>query len=413
MTGFLRLHSIEEARSILWENLPKIAPGFEMLQTEQALGRILHAPVIAREYLPAFTRSTVDGYAVQAQDTYGAADSLPAYLKNIGEVPMGAEPGFWIGKGQTALIHTGGMLPRGADAVVMLELTQGLDNGIIEIYRPVSTNENILVKGEDANPGDVLLQRGIRIRPEEIGSLLALGKTTVAVTKLSKVGILSSGDEVIRPGDIPRIGQVRDINTGSLAALVRWSGGIPRAYPIVPDDPDLLELAVRKAYSENDMVVITAGSSASIRDLTAEVINRLGKPGVLVHGINVRPGKPTILAVCAGKPLIGLPGNPISALVIARIFVKPLVERLSGLSQDRPEAMIQALLLSKLPSQSGREEYYPVTLARSGRHWTAQPIFYKSNLIFNLVQADGLLNIPAEITGYSANDLVDVILLTP
>ncbi|KAF0112137.1 MAG: molybdopterin molybdotransferase [Chloroflexi bacterium] len=411
MPEFLKLQSVEEAKSIFWQKLPKPSLGSELVETGQALGRVLNVQIVAEEYLPAFTRSTVDGFAVSAEDTYGAADSLPAYLKFIGEVSMGSEPDFVIRKGETALIHTGGMLPEGADAVVMLETTQRLENGVVEIYKPVSPEENILVKGEDVKPGDILIEHGSLVRPEEIGGLLALGKTKVEVTKRPKVGILSSGDEIIPPDFKPEAGQVRDINTGALAALITACGGISISYPIVPDDPELLEQAVRKAYEEADLVVITAGSSASARDMTAEVIQRIGEPGVLVHGINIRPGKPTILAVCNGKPLIGLPGNPISALVIARLFVKPLIERLSGLTSQRLELTITAHLNNSLPSQAGRDEYFPVKIIRKGSQWYAEPIFFKSNLIFNLVNTDGLLHIPADVTGYSAGDLVDVVLI--
>ena len=213
------------------------------------------------------------------------------------------------------------------------------------------------------------------------------------------LAILSSGDEVVPPEQMPAPGQVRDINSYSLAALVERSGGEAVLYGILPDRAEALEERMRRALEECDLVVITAGSSASTRDLTAAVIGRMGAPGVLVHGVNVKPGKPTILGVCAGKPVIGLPGNPVSALVIAGLFVTPVVERLLGLPAGRPRVCVPARLAVNLPSQAGREDFVPVRLVAEDGGYRAEPIFYKSNLIFTLARADGLVHIPADANG--------------
>ena len=410
MPEFLELLPPADALALLMRHLPAPAVLAEEVETGAALGRVTASPVRAPESLPAFPRATVDGYAVRAGDTFGASDSLPAYLAVAGESPMGGAPDFGLKAAQAALIHTGGMLPDGADAVVMLEYTQVARPAEVEVLRPVAPGETVVQPGEDVQRGQIVLAGGVRLRPAEIGGLMALGLTRVTVARRPRVGILSSGDEVIDPALTPRPGQVRDINSYSLSALVEAAGGCALRYGILPDRREALESALRAAWDECDLVVVTAGSSASTRDLTAQVIDGLGRPGVLVHGVNVRPGKPTILGVCGERPLIGLPGNPVSALVIARLFVIPLVERLLGLAPG-PRLSITARLTVNLPSQAGREDWVPVRLVDGPDGWQAEPIFYKSNLIFTLAQASGLLHIPPDATGLEAGSAARVELL--
>jgi molybdopterin molybdotransferase len=413
MPEFLHLMPPQLALDRLIENIPpkSIPLGFGECLTRQALGRVTYASIQAPYSLPSFRRSSVDGYAVRARETYGASEGLPAYLTIIGEVPMGSEPGFKLGSGQCALIHTGGMLPEEADAVVMVEYIQVLRSGEVEILRATPVGENVIKVGEDVEKGEVVITAGVRLRPAEIGGLMALGITHLPVTRKPVVGILSSGDEVVSPENEIRPGQVRDINTYTLSALVVENGGDVQAYGIISDQVESLYAAALKAFKECDLVVITAGSSASSRDLTAEVINRLGKPGVLVHGINIRPGKPTILAVCDGKVVIGLPGNPVSALVIAWLFVVPVLSSLSGLHHLRPKPSTLARLTTNVPSQAGREDWVAVHLLRSASGYQAEPVYGKSNLIFTLARADGLIRIPLDTTGLSAGEMVEVVLL--
>jgi molybdopterin molybdotransferase len=347
---------------------------------------------------------------VRAADTYGASDSLPAYLNLVGEVPMGAAAQFQLAPAQCALIHTGGMLPDGADAVVMVEHTQNVRPGEVEVMKAVAVGENVLKVGEDVAQGQEILRAGVRLRPAEIGGLMALGQTRVLVARRPRVGILSSGDEVIPPEAELRPGQVRDVNSYTLGSLVEQAGGIPARYGIVPDQAEALLQAAVQAMAECDLVVITAGSSASARDLTAEVISGLGKPGVLVHGVNVRPGKPTILASCGGKGVIGLPGNPVSALVIASLFVSPVIEACLGLNRTGPRPSVRAKLSVNVASQAGREDWTPVSLLPGPEGYRAEPVFGKSNLIFSLARADGLVRIPADATGLSAGEQVEVLL---
>ncbi|MEA5078883.1 MAG: gephyrin-like molybdotransferase Glp [Anaerolineaceae bacterium] len=411
MPEFLKLANADEARQLLYDAMQGAALKTELVPSAQAAGRYLTEEIVSEEFLPPFTRSSMDGYAVQAKDTRGASESLPIYLKIIGEVPMGAEPQFILASGQAALIHTGGMLPEGADAVVILELSQKTPANELEVYKAVAPGENVIFKGEDVKPGQTVLTAGRRIRPAEIGGLLALGKMEVRVAARPHIALLSSGDEVIPPKQIPQIGQVRDVNSGMLAALIESEGGIAVSYPILPDNWEQISTVVRQAYQENDAVVISAGSSASTRDMTAEAIHQLGEPGVLVHGINIRPGKPTILAYCDGKPVIGLPGNPVSAMVIAHFFVRPVVRWMQGGIQVLATPTLKARLEMNYASQSGRDEWIPVQIERTGSDFIARPVFFKSNLIFQLAGADGLVYIPRDANGLEAGTQVEVVVL--
>ena len=411
MPEFLELVPPQDALRLLLDHLPPASLIEEEVDTPQAVGRITACPVASPENLPAFTRSTVDGFAVRGRDTHGASESLPAYLSLVGECPMGAAPPFEVGAAQAALIHTGGMLPNGADAVVMLEYTQVSRPGEIEVLRAVPAGENLISVGEDVEAGQVVLPAAKRLRTPDIGGLMALGITQVRVVQKPRVAIISSGDEVIDPSQPPQPGQVRDVNSYTLATLVSQAGGAPVRYGILPDRAEALRAILSSALSECQMVIITAGSSASARDLTAVVINQMGDPGVLVHGVNVKPGKPTILAVCSGKPVIGLPGNPVSALVIAGLFVRPLIGQLLGLAPERIEPAVAARLSMNVPSQAGRDDWIPVRLRREQAGYRADPIFYKSNLIFTLSQADGLVHIPPDATGLEAGADVDVYLI--
>ncbi len=410
MPEFLELSPPQEALETLLSHL-NVEPQSEQIDPRLALGRVTALAVRAPHPLPSFPRSTVDGYAVLAADTYGAGDTLPAYLKVAAEVPMGAEAGVDLSSGSCALIHTGGMLPSGADAVVMVEHTQSASEDEVEIYRAVAVGENVLKVGEDVATGDEVIPAGVELRAAEIGGLMAIGATRLAVVRMPRVGIISSGDEVISPDAELKPGQVRDVNAYTLSALVQGSGGVPVNYGIVPDRYTAMQEAAAHALEECDLVVVTAGSSASTRDLTAQVFDSLGEPGVLVHGVNVRPGKPTILAVCAGKAMIGLPGNPVSALVIASLFVVPVIQEYLGIKRVRHRPSITARLAINVSSQAGREDWVPVRLVAAEDGYQADPVFGKSNLIFGLVRADGLMRIPADANGLAAGELVQVIFL--
>jgi molybdopterin molybdotransferase len=411
MPEFLNLLPPGEALKVWLSHLPLHRPVPELVDLVSAAGRVTASAIVSPEPMPAFPRSTVDGFAVKAKDTYGASHTLPAYLKIEGEIVMGQRPAFTLGEGSAAIIYTGGMVPEGADAVVMLEQTQLARPDEIEVLRPVAPGENVLQTGEDVAAGQEVIPEGVRLRPAEIGGLAAIGIIQVSVARRPKVGIISSGDEVIPPQEMPAQGQVRDVNTYALSAVIERAGGLPVPFGIVPDRYEALEMMLSQALQECDCVVITAGSSASTRDLTAQAVQSQGEPGVLVHGVNVRPGKPTILAVCRGKPVIGLPGNPVSALVIAKLFLIPVIDYLTGARPDLWKPFIPARLTVNLPSQAGRDDWVPVRLIASGEEMLVEPIFFKSNLIFNLVQADGLIHIPSDVTGLETGETVQVTLL--
>lgn len=379
----------------------------ETVPLAQALGRVLARPIFAPEPLPAFPRSTVDGYAVRAADTFGATESLPAYLRLIGEIPMGQAPELSIGPGEAALIHTGGMLPPGADAVVMLERTQRLDAETIEVLRPVAPGENVIGVGEDIPSGALAFPAAHRLRPQDLGALAALGVVEVPVVRQPRVAILGSGDEIVPPEHSPRPGQVRDVNTYSLIGLIRQHGGEPIPWGIAPDRLEALERMAREAFEAADILVFTAGSSVSARDLTATAIERLGPPGILAHGLAIRPGKPTLVAFCRGKPVLGLPGNPVSAFVVARMLLVPLLYILQGLEPPAP-TLQPARLTHNIPSAPGRIDWVPVRLMNREGTWWAEPLFGKSNMIFTLARSDGLVMVPLDLNGLQAGEVVEV-----
>ncbi len=382
----------------------------ETVALSAALGRVTAATVFAPETLPAFARSTMDGYAVRAADTFGASETAPAYVRMCGEVAMGAAAAMTVGPLEAVRIHTGAMLPAGADAVIMVEDTNAVA-GDIELLDAVAPGENIVGVGEDVVAGEPAVAAGKRLRAADLGGLAALGLTRVTVLARPRIAILSTGDEVVAPAVSPRIGQVRDVNASTVAAVVTDAGGIAVPAGIVGDDVERLEAAARGALAQADALILSAGSSVSYRDLTARVIDRLGRPGILVHGIAIKPGKPTLIAVADGKPIVGLPGNPASALVVAWRLVAPLVRRLGGEIAGAlgSRAEYAAVLTSPLRSRPGREDYVPCTLERADGEWRATPIFGKSNLIFTLVRADGLIVMPLDVGGVTAGATVRVI----
>ncbi len=376
----------------------------ETVPLAAALHRVPAWPVTAPHALPGFARSTVDGYAVRAADTYGVSEGLPGYLRVTGAVPMGAEPGVSVGPGTAVGMPTGGVLPPGADAVVMVEYTQEVMPGTIEVVRPAAPGEGIVRADEDAAPG-VGLVPAWPLRAQDLAMLAAAGVTSVAVRARPRVTVFSTGDEVVPPEAATlRPGQVRDASAVALAAMVAQAGGEPVPGGIVPDDPEALETALRAALPASDLIVISAGSSVGVRDETAGVVRRLGPPGIWCHGIAIRPGKPTLLAECAGAPVIGLPGNPRSALVVFRLLGVPLVHLVGGCTMPPPEPAARARLARDLPSAAGRLDVVQVRLAGG----VATPLFGLSALLSVLTAADGYVIIPEEATGLDAGTDVEV-----
>ena len=381
----------------------------EAVPTHEALGRVTAAGIVSPEDLPSFPRSTMDGYSVRAADTFGATESLPAYLEIAGEVPMGRPPAVSLSIGMAAGAFTGGMLAEGADAVVMEEHTQRAGETTIEVLRPVAPGENVLMVGEDIRTGEEVLPSGHLIRPQDIGGLTALGITSLQVARRPRVSIVSTGDELVSPGETPGPGRVRDINTYTISALVEKHGGVPIPIGLAKDDYEEQRDAAARGLEQGDILIFSAGSSISSRDLTASVIDGLGSPGVLAHGISLKPGKPTIVALVDGKPAFGLPGNPVSAMVVFDLLVRPTLNLLCGLDPPPGPVTVTARLTRDVASAAGREDHVQVRLdgARDGGR-TAEPVFGKSNLIYSLVRADGTIRVPADKAGLYAGEEVEV-----
>jgi len=385
----------------------------EKIELISASKRVLAEDIIAKENIPGFNRATVDGYALKAGDTFGASDGLPAYLEVIGEIRMSEIPSLLVCSGQTARISTGGMLPEGADAVVMLEYTEQIDETMIEANRPVALWENVLRADEDIKKGEILLKKGQLLRPQDIGLLAALGWGTVLVYKKPGVAIISTGDEIVPVHSQPKPGQVRDINLYALGASVEEIGAIPHYRDIIPDDELALEKELRKCIEsdEIDMVLISGGSSVGSRDYTLKVLNHLGSPGVLVHGLALKPGKPTIISLNNQKPIIGLPGHPVSTLIVFESIVKRILSDLKGeilpLGLNRT---VEALLENNIASEGGREEFIRVILKKKDGKFWAVPVLGKSGMISTLAKADGYIVIGLNQEGLYQGDLVTVYL---
>lgn len=410
MPEIFKLMTVEQAKAVFTAHLPVAAKKVETIPVTQALGRVLAENVVAGVDVPGFDRSTMDGFAVRARDTFGASEGMPAYLTVTGEILMGQAAGEEIGAGQAVKVATGGMLPPGADAVVMVEYTEDLGGGDIAVVRPVAPGENVVLRGEDVRTGQVLLPAGMRLRPQELGALAGIGVTACPVVARPRVAIISTGDELVPPEAEPATGQIRDINSYALKGLVEDAGGEGVIYGIVQDDFATLKSVVDEALAQDDIVVISGGSSVGTRDVTADVLNSFGQPGVLVHGVAVKPGKPTILAVVQGKPVFGLPGHPVSAMVLSDLFLVPVVQHLLGITAGAKKRPVLAARLSRsLASASGRVDYIRVALVeRDGQLW-AEPVLGKSGLISTMVKADGFVVIPAVKEGFAAGEPVEVV----
>jgi molybdopterin molybdotransferase len=387
---------------------PARRTGTETVPLREALRRVPGEPITAPHPLPGFARSTVDGYAVRAADTYGVSEGLPGYLTVAGAVLMGTEPATAVTPGTAVIMPTGGALPPGADAVVMIEYTAEAMPGTIEVVRPVAPGEGVVRADEDARPGEVIIGSGRPLRPQDLGMLAAAGVTSVTVHKRPVVTIFSTGDEVVPPGTAElKPGQVRDATASALAALVADAGGEPVSGGIVPDEVGALEKVLRDALPASDVLLISAGSSVGVRDETANAVARLGAPGIWCHGLAIKPGKPTLLAECAGVPVIGLPGNPRSALVVFRLIGMPVVRLVGGCTVPPPEPSTRARLSRDLASATGRLDVVQVTVSEDG---VATPVFGLSALLSVLTAADGYIVIPEDATGLDAGSVVDVTL---
>jgi molybdopterin molybdotransferase len=384
----------------------------EEIPLEKAAGRVLAENIVSNVDLPDFVRATMDGYAVKASSTFGSTEGNPGYMSIKGAVEMGESPAFSITSGEVAKISTGGMLPDGADSVVMIEHTEAIDDATIEVYKSVAPGQHVLEKGEDVRKGDTILARGRKLRSQETGLLAASGKETISVYRRPVIAVISTGDEIVPVNEIPGHGQIRDINTYTLANQVRAAGGVPVPLGIVRDNFNDLFETCTTALTQSDMVLISGGSSVGTRDFTIEVLAALPDAGILVHGISISPGKPTILAKSRNQALWGLPGHAVSAMVVFEVVVRPFIEHIAGLSAQHTKVVKPSAILSRnLSSAQGRIDYVRVRLVeKEGVLW-AEPIVGKSGLIRTMVKADGLIEIGINSEGLDKGTKVDVLLL--
>ena len=384
----------------------------EVLPLDQCAGRILSQDITSKIDLPEFKRATMDGYAVQARSTFGASESMPALFTIVGAVEMGEVPTVLVKTGEAVRIATGGMLPDGADSVVMVEHTQALDEHTLEIFKSAAPLQHVIEIGDDFRRGEQILLKGSRIRPQEMGVLAALGETHVPVYRQPVVAIISSGDEIVPIEQTPGLSQLRDINAHTLTGLIRLSGGVPVYLGIARDNLDDLHSLCKNAVARADMVLISGGSSVGSRDFTIDVIQTLPDAQVLVHGVSISPGKPTILARSKQRGIWGLPGQVASAMVVFHVMVRPMLEAIGGLSEDHIGVAhdVSAVLSRNLASVQGREDYVRVKLVHRANQVCAEPILGKSGLIHTMVKADGFIRIDMNSEGLDKGTPVRIIL---
>lgn len=382
---------------------PYVLPFYERVEKiplAESLGRILIQDIPATCALPHFRKSTMDGMAVRAADTFGASESMPALIECRGEIRMGEAPRQSLEQGTGILMPTGGMLPEGADAVVMVERLEHFGETLYGVTKAVAPGENLIEIGEDLVEGEVILSKFTRIRAQEMGLLASLGYEYVPVLPRFQVGILSTGDEIVPPQQEPLPGQSRDINGYTLLGQSLASGAAARYYGIVKDNLAELRKVLTQMLKENDLVLLSGGSSVGLRDLSAQLISELGEPGLLFHGLALKPGKPTIGGVVDGKLIFGLPGHPASAMIVFDTLVRPLLDASLLSSQVDPQP--KGILSQNLYSGSGREEFVRVRIMPKGDGWQAEPVRGKSGLIRTMVLADAIVHISLDTEGIEA-----------
>ena len=371
---------------------------------DEAAGRVLAEDIKASEYVPDFNRSTVDGYALSSKDTFGCSESIPAILPLRGEILMGTGADFVLPEGECCYVPTGGEIPNGADCAVMLEYSENYGDGTIGISKPGAPGLNMIYRGDDVYPGKTVLEKGRVISAQDIGALSAIGCTEIPVIKRLRVGIISTGDELVPPEEKPSAGQVRDVNAPMLKAMYSLFGAEVISYGIIKDDEEALKKAVEKGIDECDALVLSGGSSVGTKDASCRIIEALGE--LLLHGIAIKPGKPTIMGKCSGKPVIGLPGHPVAAYFISRLFVLPLFARLEGRTYNT--YTVTAYLTESMSANHGRAQYSGVKLVKNGDVLNALPVRSKSGLISSLAGAEGYFCIERDCEGLPAGAEIQV-----
>ena len=394
----LNVLSREEAVALIKDKTAHLKTETEKVNIREACGRVLACDVVSGENVPSFDRTTVDGYAVNAADTFGAGASIPAQLEIAGEILMGESADFELKRGRCAKISTGGMLPKGADAAVMVEHTDS-DNGLCLVYKSVAPGENITKKGDDISVGETALKKGTVINPSQIGVLAALGITEVEVYKKPVIAVISTGDEIVK--DSPKPGQIRDVNTFLLTAAIKKSGCDVIEYGAVADKREEIENAVKECVRKADAVIISGGSSAGARDMTVDIVDTLGK--AYFHGIAMKPGKPTIFGIINDKPVFGLPGHPLAAYFVFRLIVTEYIGKLMNMPPEKPSG--SAALAENIPSNHGREEFLCIKMNEKNE---IVPLHTKSGIISVLSESTGFIRIPRNAEGLNKGTVMEI-----
>lgn len=402
----LTVKTSAEATAIIFDTFGKIKMPTEKVDILSSVGRVLSKDIISKENVPDFNRSTVDGYAVLAESTFGCSESIPAILDFKGQVLMGESPTMTVGKGECVYVPTGGELPEGANAMVMIEYAEDYGDGTIGMCKPSAPGQHVAFRGDDVKVGDALLTSGTKLEPRHIGVLAALGVSEVSVFKKPSVAVISTGDELVDVTESPKGAQVRDINSYTISTALMELGCDVKKIGIVVDDLPLLESKIADAVATCDMVIVSGGSSVGVKDATFKVYDKLGE--VLFHGIAIKPGKPTILANISGKPCFGLPGHPLAAYYIFHLFVSPLVSSMAGITKDKVSDTKNATLSLSVPCNHGREECVGIKLVEKDDKTVAEPVYAKSGLISNLSESDGFIRIPRDCEGLSQGQEVEV-----
>ncbi|MCC5423786.1 molybdopterin molybdotransferase MoeA [Clostridium botulinum] len=401
-----KVMSIKEAKSLIEKNF-NVKPIKEEVELLSSMDRVIYEDIVSHINVPNFRRSTVDGYAVNSKDIAGASESMPAMMNYKGEVLMGKIPEVNMDfHGDCVYVPTGGMIPEGSDSVVMVEYTERVHEDTVLINKATAYGEKVVEIGEDIAKEEVIIKKGERLRPYEIGVLSSLGITKVPVCRKPKVAIISTGDEIVDPNKELKLGQIRDINSYLLQASIIEDGAIPINYGIIRDDFNLLKNTVEKAIEDTDIVLISGGSSVGKKDVTIDVINSLGDPGVFVHGIAIKPGKPTIIGNVKDKIVFGLPGHPLSAAVVYKVIVKYYIDKIAGIKEKVFPIVCKFNI--NYHSAKGREEYLPVTLNWQENEIIASPIFSKSGLISGFSKAYGFIKIDKNLEGIKKDEKVFV-----
>ncbi len=392
---------------------PPAPTAAEDTSLDAARGRVLASDVRAPLDSPAFDRSAMDGYAVRAADTAGATDGAPARLAYAGEVPMGARSTLTIEPGGAAWVATGSMIPAGADGVIMVERT-ARDGDTILARRPVAPGDNIVRRGADLRAGDLVLRAGHKSRPQDVAALASMGLARVPVRAHPRVAVVSGGDELVTPGEPLGPGQIYDANSYALAAQVASWGADVHILPRMQDRIEAARSALARAVREADVVLLSGGSSVGVKDLTAAAIDDAGSPGVVVHGVAMRPGRPTVMGVVDGVLVIGIPGNPVSAMIACEAFARPAIETLLGVVPARVAGVVgdyaaYGKLAEPIHSQVGRQDYVRVALSRGdGGALTVTPVPGGSGVIRSMVDAAGLLVVPPDREAMDKGETVEV-----